>query len=93
MTLPFVSRERRLLKSEGLIQIRIEDGYRELESASTGHRWVIHKQATSNGYRVILYHKHKATDEYYHRHAIKRRITGAIKEIHDHDLYVNQNNQ
>ena len=68
--------------------IREEEQFIELQSINTGHCWNVFKNQFEADYRVTLYHKHKATDKYYHQHRKCRTVIDAIQQIKSHDAYV-----
>ena len=68
--------------------IREEEQFIELQSINTGHCWNVFKNQFEAEYRVTLYHKHKATDKYYHQHRKCRNVIDAIQQIKSHDEYV-----
>ena len=45
-----------------------EEKFIEVKSKNTGHCWMIFKKTYDQIKPVILYHKHKANDEWYHEH-------------------------
>ncbi len=40
------------------------------------------------GRQVVLYHKHKMKEQYYHKHRVCRSVPEAIENIKSHDAYV-----
>lgn len=62
--------------------------YVEVLSKSTGHCWTIYKHGSPDKYSIWIYHKHSKKDMCYHLHRKKGTMTGAIKEILQHDQYI-----
>lgn len=66
---------------------RIEEEYIEIQSKNTRHCWLLHKPEGST-YPVILYHKHKSNDPYFHKQCPLFTVKRAIQIIKEHDAYV-----
>ena len=87
-TLMFSRREINMLHDPYFRIIREEEQFVEIQSINTGHYWNVYKHELERKYKVTLYHKHKATDEYYHEHRKCGNVQKAIEEIKSHDEYV-----
>ena len=68
--------------------IREEELFIEVQSINTGHCWNVFKKQFEAKYRVTLYHKHKTTDPYYHKHRPCFTVAEAVQQIKSHDDYV-----
>lgn len=68
--------------------IRQEEQFVEVQSLNTKHCWNIFKNQFETKYKITLYHKHKSTDAYYHKHYQCHTVVQAIEQIKSHDDYV-----
>ena len=84
----FSSSERRLLGGGYFTIIREEEKFIEVKSKSTGHCWMIFKKTYDQDKPVVLYHKHKFNDEWYHEHWKTWTVKSAVQNIKSHDAYV-----
>ena len=80
----FNQKDIRLLNDSYFTRIRTEEYFIEIKSKNTKHCWLIKKIPGS----VHLYHKHKITNPYYHKHRTVFNVSSAISEIKSHDEYV-----
>ena len=87
----FTNYEKRLLGGGYFYIIREEEKYIEVKSKSTGHCWMIFKKTYDQDKPVVLYHKHKADDEWYHEHWRTWTVKAAVQSIKSHDAYVVSN--
>lgn len=87
----FTGPEKRLLSEDYFILLREEEQYFEIESKNTKHCWRVFKNKSKNGKPVDLYHKHKISDPWYHKHFQTITVKEAIKNIKEHDEFVLQN--
>lgn len=84
----FTRKEEKLLHDPYFRVIRETDTFTELESVNTGHCWNVFKNTIERGMKVVLYHKHKVQDPYYHEHRTCRTVSEAIEHIKAHDEYI-----
>lgn len=84
----FTRKEEKFLHDPYFRVIRETDTFTELESVNTGHCWNVFKNTIERGMKVVLYHKHKVQDPYYHEHRICRTVSEAIEQIKAHDEYI-----
>ena len=84
----FTNYEKRLLSGGYFYIIRVEEKYIEVKSKSTGHCWMIFKKTYDQDKPVVLYHKHKCDDEWYHEHWRTWTVKAAVQSIKSHDAYV-----
>ena len=68
--------------------IRITDDYVEVMSKNTGHCWIIKQCLLGSDYPYLLYHKHKISTPYYHKHQKVYTFLRAIQAIKSHDKFV-----
>ncbi len=55
-------------------------------SRNTGHYWYLHNPEYPNQGRVIIFHKHKASDPY-HQHGRANTLGQAVRGIRRHDKW------
>lgn len=84
----FTRKEEKLLHDSYFRVIRETDTFVELVSVNTGHCWNVFKNTIERGMKVVLYHKHKVQDTYYHEHRTCRTVSEAIDQIKAHDEYI-----
>lgn len=84
----FTRKEERMFHDGYFSVIRETELFVEVRSENTGHYWNVFKNSLEASKRVTLYHKHKATDKYYHRHRECRTVQEAIEQIKSHDHYI-----
>ena len=84
----FTNKEKRLLGGGYFTIIREEENYIEVESRNTGHCWIIFKKTYDQDKPVVLYHKHRKTDAWYHEHWRTWTVKAAVHSIKSHDSYV-----
>ena len=84
----FSTSEKRQLGDKYFIIIREEERYIEVKSKNTGHCWMIFKKTYDRDKPVVLYHKHKTNDEWYHEHWKTWTVKSAVQNIKSHDNYV-----
>lgn len=85
----FTSNEIRQLTAPYFHLIRETDEFMEVKSKNTGHCWIVKKIP---GY-VMLYHKHRQKDPYYHKHRKVFTVALAVSEIKSHDDYEIRNSR
>ena len=86
--LSFTRKEEKLVHDPYFQVIRETDQFVEIKSINTGHCWNVFKNTIESTMKVVLYHKHKQTDVYYHEHRICRTVADAVDQIKSHDAYV-----
>lgn len=87
----FTCSEKKLLGGGYFTIIREEEKYIELKSKNTGHCWMIFKKTYDRDKLVVLYHKHKFNDEWYHEHWRTWTVKSAVQSIKSYDAYVVSN--
>ena len=86
----FTRKEESMLHEDYFEVIRETDQFIEVQSVNTGHCWSVMKNTFERRQEVILYHKHRRTDEYYHKHRTCRTVKESVDQIKSHDEYVLQ---
>jgi len=86
--LSFTRKEMNLVTDPYFEIIKETDQFIEVKSLNTNHCWNIFKNTFEAAMVVVLYHKHKPQDKYYHKHKIVRTVKEAVEEIKSHDAYV-----
>lgn len=85
----FTKYEKRFLRTGYFVTIREENKFLEFKSKNTQHCWMIFRRTYTDLDRPFdIYHKHKQSDPYYHKHYQTYTIGQAIKSIKSHDAYV-----
>ena len=84
----FTRKEERMLHDPYFSVIRETEQFIEVRSKNTGHCWNVFKNTFEAKNHVTLYHKHKAADQYYHKHRECRTVQEAVDQIKSHDCYV-----
>lgn len=88
----FSEREKRLLSDDYFTPIRQEEQFIEVKSKNTKQCWMVFKKKNEKGMLVVvLYHKHKMEDAWYHEHYRFWTVKDAVKNIKEHDEYVMRN--
>ncbi len=68
--------------------LRIEPKFIEVKSVNSGHHWMVFKKELDQEQPYVLYHKHGATDPWYHEHKRSWTVAALVGEIKRHDGYV-----
>lgn len=84
----FSRKEKRYFSDPYFRIIREEEQFVEIQSLNTTQCWNIFKNQFEHSKKITLYHKHKETDAYYHKHGQCSTVGEAVKQIKDHDEYV-----
>ena len=84
----FKKSELLLLTNSYFKVLRIEENFVSVQSKNTGHCWMVFKKTYEKDKPVVLHHKHKITDEWYHEHKRGWTVAEMIEEIKSHDEYV-----
>lgn len=84
----FTRKEEKLLHDPYFTVIRETDQFIEVRSNNTGHCWNVFKNTIESGRKIVLYHKHRMKDPYYHQHRTCRTVAEAVQQIKSHDDYV-----
>lgn len=86
----FSNYEKRLCEDMYFFVRRIEEDYIEIQLKNTCHCWLIHKPKEAT-YPVVLYHKHKSSNPYFHKQCPVFTVKRAIQVIKKHDEYILKN--
>lgn len=81
-------KEKTLLYDPYFKVIREAEQFIEVKSVNTGHCWSLFKNEYDQHFMITLYHKHKESDKYFHKHRMCRTRKEAVEEIKAHDEYV-----
>ena len=57
-----------------------------LMSKNTRHVWQLHNVELSDGEITVVFHKHRASDQY-HTHSRSRTLGRALRDIKSHDAF------
>lgn len=78
----FTSKEKKILEIPYFKIIRINEDFYEIQSKNTKHCWLIWKnKIIENNTRITIYHKHKYTDNSYHKHGKAITVSSAIQQL------------
>ncbi|MCR5728001.1 MAG: hypothetical protein K6G24_11095 [Lachnospiraceae bacterium] len=84
----FTKAELSLVQSKYFSVLRIDERSVVIQSRNTKHVWMIFKKVLDEEWPVVLHHKHRLSDPWFHEHKKVKTVSRAVGEIKKHDEYV-----